>query len=386
VCVIIYKPKGIELPNKEVIHNCWWRHDDGAGVYTRGVVDKGFMKEDDLVGYLASAVTKEDLAVIHFRTGTSGEKTAPYTHPFPLSKRHKQLGKLHYKVDKPILFHNGVLRIKVEEGLSDTSTFAKAMGTMKLDAKQIAVMMDLVLDGDRGIVIFPNEAIVWSGKWEKDEGCYFSNGSYKPYTYAKSTTVCSGRSGYATGYGYGGFYGNNHWDAAEKKWLYDDDEKETNTKVLVIGGDTEAGEITGEEGFVPSSKNPVTNLEIKQTLVSIEGLEGELVCCPYASPIDEGDEVKPESIWCTILETLLTEDDCKYCSQGREMLRELIDDLCMLCEEQNCDKCKYIDRMVMLEKEIDEMETKSLEREQATEEETKQKELPLNEMVGGYCG
>ena len=56
MCIIINKPKGIEMPSKEILRNCFTRNSDGAGLMYalngKVQIHKGFMTFDKFYEYL----------------------------------------------------------------------------------------------------------------------------------------------------------------------------------------------------------------------------------------------------------------------------------------------------------------------------------------------
>jgi hypothetical protein len=51
MCIIVYKPKGIELPKEDILKNCFDNNADGAGyMYAhkgKVLIHKGFMDWED---------------------------------------------------------------------------------------------------------------------------------------------------------------------------------------------------------------------------------------------------------------------------------------------------------------------------------------------------
>lgn len=142
MCVIVTKAKGLDLPNKDAITAMWDANSDGAGfMYTlnnRVHISKGFMTLDELLTSLAGTdkklqddfqtSLKELPVVMHFRIGTHGSKTAPNTHPFPISSKDKYLKALDVTCDIGMV-HNGVISIKTTGDISDTMQYIKDYAT-----------------------------------------------------------------------------------------------------------------------------------------------------------------------------------------------------------------------------------------------------------------
>jgi glutamine phosphoribosylpyrophosphate amidotransferase len=78
MCIIVYKPKGIEMPDKDTLKECWNCNSDGAGFAVSDgekiTVHKGYMKFKKLYRALHLIDLKDYDTIIHFRIGTSGLK------------------------------------------------------------------------------------------------------------------------------------------------------------------------------------------------------------------------------------------------------------------------------------------------------------------------
>ena len=183
MCIIIHKPKNIPNILEDHINNAWNNHNDGAGYALRFpnnqiVWKKGFLKLKNLKKSLDSwpldIIEKSELT-IHFRTGTSGGKSQALTHPFPINE--KKLLDLSGE-NETLLFHNGILSISLETGLSDTATLAKNLIDLDLDSSKIQSLLTCIFGHDKAILILKNETLFF-GKWEIDKGVSYSNASYK---------------------------------------------------------------------------------------------------------------------------------------------------------------------------------------------------------------
>lgn len=126
MCVIVYKPKGVEFKTKDIIR-CFRANPHGAGLMywsEYGLhVDKGFMNVKSLIEHV-KMLGDINLAV-HFRYATHGLKNQHQTHPFVVSRKISRA-----KTDRGIgavlpvsgqaLMHNGVLRRFGSRVISDT--------------------------------------------------------------------------------------------------------------------------------------------------------------------------------------------------------------------------------------------------------------------------
>lgn len=104
MCVIIRKPKGIEV-SERVLRKCWEHNSNGAGfMYSEKgslVVVKGLMKFQEFLKAYQDHNPIEKEVIIHFRLASHGKIVPEQTHPFVVGK---SLG----------LVHNGIITF-VEE-------------------------------------------------------------------------------------------------------------------------------------------------------------------------------------------------------------------------------------------------------------------------------
>ena len=211
MCVIAFSPKGTDIPTKQQIKKMWNKNPDGAGyayVNKKGkvVFKKGFMSLSDLMAELeAPERFKNTNFALHFRIGTSGKNDKATCHPFPVSNNFGDLRKTEGEADS-VLFHNGILS---DGGItsplaSDTQDFVVAMYPMfkKFNkSKARDFFIEELIEGNRVLVLYKNNAFKMFGKWEKDGDIWVSNLNYQ-YSY----------SWYGSGY-YGWYeYGYNPYE------------------------------------------------------------------------------------------------------------------------------------------------------------------------------
>lgn len=192
MCVIAFSPKGVDIPTPEQIKQMWKANPDGAGyafVGKRGKVfyRKGFMYLDDLLKELEHPEKfKNTNFAIHFRIGTSGKNDCHTCHPFPVSNNFGELRKISGQADS-VLFHNGVIG---KGGLasplsSDTQDFVIAMCPMLQKFNRSVTrdnLIEEIVEGNRVLVLYKNNAVKMYGKWEKDGDIWVSNLNYKWYS------------------------------------------------------------------------------------------------------------------------------------------------------------------------------------------------------------
>jgi len=186
MCVAILKPQGANLPTLETLTDCFTSNPDGAGFSVwrkdsnKVEYHKGYMKFSSFSNALKKANIKEsDVAMLHFRIGTSGGKARPaLTHPFPISSDYKKQKKLHGECDA-VLVHNGVFSIDPEKKyVSDTMTFTKELAKIMktgVDSKFI----EWATVGNRVAILTGDGKIRRYGEWKrrstKTDSCLYSN-------------------------------------------------------------------------------------------------------------------------------------------------------------------------------------------------------------------
>ena len=135
MCIIVAKKRGLQLPGKETLRNCFNYNSDGAGLmYNYGgevYIEKGFMDFNSFYNRLIELderldLTYSDLA-LHFRISTSGLVDKGNCHPYPISTETDQLRNLKLTTDIGMV-HNGIIQKHIPEPksvLNDTQTFIK---------------------------------------------------------------------------------------------------------------------------------------------------------------------------------------------------------------------------------------------------------------------
>lgn len=184
MCVIIVKPRGLDLPDKEILKKCWADNPHGAGfAFVRNIenkitVEKGFMTFNSFYNDLMyHNIQKEDLAVIHFRHATHGFISPGQTHPFPISRYISALEQLQYTEDI-VVFHNGIIKNKFQiSGFSDTMQYISdvLVNMQPIDFNKIVVQTK----GNRLCIIKDGVAILTGEGWVEEDGYMFSNLGWK---------------------------------------------------------------------------------------------------------------------------------------------------------------------------------------------------------------
>tara|TARA_R110002020_G_scaffold234638_2_gene446701 strand:- start:2340 stop:3218 length:879 start_codon:yes stop_codon:yes gene_type:complete len=183
MCIIIYKPTGIELP-LENIKNGFESNSDGTGVmYSEGgklIIRKGFFTWESFEPLIKRLLKKDTSLVIHSRIGTSGPIDDDNCHPFEVNPK---MG----------MVHNGIMgEWKLDDTKSDTAHFVdKFVKTLPRKFYKKRNYRELLSDhAGYGKLLFMNElgkvTIINVDKGSWDKGCWYSNGTYKKlpsYTY-----------------------------------------------------------------------------------------------------------------------------------------------------------------------------------------------------------
>ena len=199
MCIIVAKKKGIELPTKEILKNCFNYNSDGAGImFNDGkqvFIEKGFMDFNSFYSRL-EALDKEfnlvnsDLA-LHFRISTSGNVDQGNCHPYPISTETSQLRNLSLVTDIGMA-HNGVIRKHIPETrsiLNDTQTFIKnfVYNMYSSNKEFLTVGANIkALEEEAGskLCFITKDNMYIIGKFiEETNGILYSNDTYLSYDY-----------------------------------------------------------------------------------------------------------------------------------------------------------------------------------------------------------
>lgn len=187
MCLAIYKPAGLDIPEKN-LRAGFESNNDGCGLCWAADgqlhVEKGMFTWDAFLGLYQQA--SQYPMLIHFRKATHGKKDADNCHPFL------------FKDNELALIHNGVIPIKrSEDDFSDTWHFVnKVLEPMvknhgiPIDDPSLVWFIRVSIGSDKIAVMDRNgEAIIFNeekGNWEDMEGpdgkkgkVWFSNYSFR---------------------------------------------------------------------------------------------------------------------------------------------------------------------------------------------------------------
>jgi len=198
MCIIAYKPAGVDHPTKAVLKNCIEYNPDYCGYMvatgTEVLIRKGFgglralRKSITRVERDYGIDTKEFPVVYHFRIATSGLVKPQNSHPFPVSSSVKDLQSCFMSAAVGMA-HNGIISgVGKEKNISDTQLFVRDFMSNfsfeELKSERIKNLMELGIDGDRVIVLDGSGDIVSWGDWEESEKVWYSNDTYKESAWA----------------------------------------------------------------------------------------------------------------------------------------------------------------------------------------------------------
>lgn len=199
MCIIVSKEKGINMPTKSTLKECFLRNSDGAGLmYTKNnsvVIEKGFMNFGSFYKRIKelkkefNSDLKDVPMVFHFRIGTQGKNDEFTCHPFMISNKSEDLKRTRVKTNIGMV-HNGIIstysRVR-EDNLSDTQLFIKYCVSIFNKMNRNFYKDDEVLDylysvAQSKLCFLDKEGnIYYRGDFIEDNGIKYSNSTYKPY-------------------------------------------------------------------------------------------------------------------------------------------------------------------------------------------------------------
>lgn len=274
MCVIVAKNKGIDLPSKEILKNCFDNNNDGVGFAfvnsnKEVVISKGYKKFDNFYNDLMKVDKKLNLKnkglLIHFRISTSGLIDAGNCHPFPLSNDKNELRETKTKT-KIAICHNGIISKynKKDNVLNDTQLFIKNVvyPFSKLDKEfyKNNFIMDTIKELANSKLAFldSEENIYLLGEFVKENDLYFSNTSYikRTFTYSNYRYF---------DYDYDDYYSYNYWFNKKKKKTTAEQTKKEEKKQLQT---TFKWDILTYENIILSDS--IKNNLIKNSLIELK--------------------------------------------------------------------------------------------------------------------
>ena len=192
MCVIMYKPAGVEMPCADTIRACFEANPHGAGYMLpkRGkvAVSKGFMDLPSLMAALASEGDLTDVpVVVHFRITTQGGVQPSLCHPFPVCDSYAKMRLLGCECDVAVA-HNGVIAHCSNPRCTDrndTMEWVKRFADPVVNGdpnwfrskKRVRLLSERsVSGGSRFAVMSRNGFVQLIGDWRRhSDGCMYSN-------------------------------------------------------------------------------------------------------------------------------------------------------------------------------------------------------------------
>lgn len=163
MCVIIYKPKGVDMPSRSILNKAYSKNPHGCGYVATGSSYKTCLYRDFLKRL--GTVGKDENCIIHFRLATHGSICTENCHPF-------NIGDVYFA-------HNGILNIKPKADMTDSETAFKqiiypAITQYGLDSIEVNdVIAGLI--GFSKFAIMQNNNVRLYGDYRKIKGIYYSN-------------------------------------------------------------------------------------------------------------------------------------------------------------------------------------------------------------------
>lgn len=202
MCIIVYKPAGIELPGKETLRECWDNNPHGAGLMwadgNRVNLQKGYMSWDEFEAALDEVTKSIDAAstpmALHFRIATHGAIVPGCCHPFAVKDSFERMRQTEISAEVGFM-HNGTLSgLETDDDTSDSMAFAKsvlvplkAMCEDFLSDKRAVRIIESSTQGSRFLLMAKDGDVRTFGRWIEEDGVLYSNENFRPrYTYTPS--------------------------------------------------------------------------------------------------------------------------------------------------------------------------------------------------------
>lgn len=202
MCIIVYKPKGEQLPSPETLCACWDNNPDGAGImwpdgeYVN--IRKGFMSWSAFETALEEVTSKLDLKstpmALHFRIATHGDVKPGCCHPFAVKDSYERMRQTRISAEVGFM-HNGTLSgLETDDATSDSMAFAKAvlvplkaMCADFLSDKRALRVIESSTQGSRFLLMAKDGRVRTFGRWVEDGGILYSNENFRArYSYTPS--------------------------------------------------------------------------------------------------------------------------------------------------------------------------------------------------------
>ena len=202
MCIAIAKPMGVDVPNDDILTNCFNNNPDGAGFAfnhnNEVVIRKGYMKLKDFLDAFHKYNEKFDFknrgVLIHTRITTHGGTNPQMCHPFPINSDEGALKKIEYASPFAVV-HNGIISLTSAEAtrkkdMSDTAIFVQkyltkiAKNKKWFGNKANIELIEELIDSKMAILNGSGKIAMTSG-FTEDNGVFYSNSSYKENRYKR---------------------------------------------------------------------------------------------------------------------------------------------------------------------------------------------------------
>jgi hypothetical protein len=192
MCVIVVKPQNAIL-DKDNLENCFDANPQGAGFAVAKdngstILKKGYFKFDEFWKDVEEYIKPEDVAILHCRIATHGNKDEGNTHPFIISDKDEDLRNTYCVTTRSVAAHNGVLRNCIPEFksiLSDSQEFVKKILSDPFIYEGLfhsQPMRDLISEYlgslNKLAILSPEREYILFGTFLECKGIKYSNSSY----------------------------------------------------------------------------------------------------------------------------------------------------------------------------------------------------------------
>lgn len=198
MCIIAIKPPHHKMIDESIIETMFQNNPDGSGYmysYNNKVhIEKGFMTLKELLNSLDSLKKKVNIEeiplILHFRISTSGKVDGATCHPFPVTSDLNALRKTHV-ITNLGMAHNGVIYDFEEKKsiYSDTQLFVNKCVSYLYDINpkflhddRTEKMLEPIINGSRLAFLDRHGNIYRYGDWCENDGIFYSNEGYTPWT------------------------------------------------------------------------------------------------------------------------------------------------------------------------------------------------------------
>lgn len=165
MCVICYKPKGVKMPQKNVLEAMYLANSNGCGYCTPNEIHKGIYFDDFYKE--VKNVSKNEPCLMHFRLATTGSVKRSNCHPF-------------YDGCTDVSFmHNGIFNVRPNKDITDSEFvfreyFIPIIEQYGLDSRQMQEVVEEFGDYSK-LAFMQGDNVKLFGNFIKFGDCYFSN-------------------------------------------------------------------------------------------------------------------------------------------------------------------------------------------------------------------